>query len=196
MSEYKSLQTLKLEGVYQFCDYYDAEPLSLSSPAVKVITDFARRQPQMILKDVDIDHAVYMMLNGHVRSKLVVDHDDTFLGVVNSKDLSGRRVLSIAQKRQVARSDLTVEDVMTKKQDLHAMRFSTVASAKIGDVLQTLRELGQQHVLLMDEKGGLRGMISSSDIARALHVPVNIFQKAHSFRDIFEIIHEHGELMA
>ncbi|MBE0367597.1 CBS domain-containing protein [Pseudoalteromonas aurantia] len=196
MGEYKKLQTVKLDGKYLFCDQFDSQRLELSSCAVKVITDFTRRVPQVVLKDVDIDHALYMMVNGHVRSKLVVDHDDTFLGVINSKDLTGRKVLSVAQQRNQARSDLTVEDLMTQKSDLQAMSYSMVQTAKIGDVIETLKELGHQHVLLVDEEGGLRGMISASDIARSLHIPINILQKAHSFKDIFSIIYAHQEMIA
>ncbi|WP_234401283.1 CBS domain-containing protein [Pseudoalteromonas sp. T1lg23B] len=190
------MNTVKLAGVYNFCDYIDCERLTLDSSAENVVTDFTRRAPQVILKDVDIDHALYMMINGHVRSKLVIDHDDTFLGVVNSRDLTGRKVLSVAQKRSQSRSDLTVEDVMTSKADLHALPYSAIEEAKIGDILETLKEIGQQHVLLVGQDGGLRGMISASDIAKALHIPVNIFQKAHSFKEIFAIIHEHEEMSA
>ncbi|WP_240503664.1 MULTISPECIES: CBS domain-containing protein [Pseudoalteromonas] len=137
-----------------------------------------------------------MMINGHVRSKLVIDHDETFLGVVNSRDLTGRNVRSIAQKRSQSRSDLCVEDVMTSKADLHALPYSDIEEAKIEDILETLKEIGQQHVLLVGGDGGLRGMISASDIAKSLHIPVNIFQKAHSFKEIFTIIHEHEEMSA
>ncbi|CAH9054841.1 hypothetical protein PSECIP111951_01120 [Pseudoalteromonas holothuriae] len=196
MNEFKKLSTVKLENVYNFCNPYDSEPLLLESSALKVVTDFTRRAPQLILKDVDIDHALYMMVNGHVRSKLVIDHDDTFLGVVNSRDLTGRKVLSMAQKLSQARSDLSVEDVMTCKSELHALPYSSVKSAKIGDIIETLKDIGQQHVLLVNKRGGLRGMISASDIARALHIPVNILQKAHSFKEVFAIIHAHEDMFA
>lgn len=196
MGEFKKIDTVELQGVYQFCDHFDSERLDQSSCALKVVTDFTRRVPQVVLKDVDVDHALFMMVNGHVRSKLVVDHDDTFLGVINSRDLTGRKVLTVAQKRNQSRNDLTVEDLMTKKSELRAMPYSLVENAKIGDVLETLKELGQQHVLLIDEEAGLRGMISASDIARALHIPVNILQTAHSFKDIFEVIHDHEEATA
>jgi len=196
MGEFKKIDTVELKGVYQFCDHFDSEKLDLKSTALKIVTDFTRRTPQVILKDVDVDHALFMMVNGHVRSKLVIDHDDTFLGVINSRDLTGRKVLTVAQKRNQSRSDLTVEDLMTKKSDLRAMPYSMVENSKIGDVLETLKGLGHQHILLVDEKGSLRGMISASDIARALHIPVNILQTAHSFKEIFEIIHDHQEIIA
>ncbi|MFC0116728.1 CBS domain-containing protein [Pseudoalteromonas xiamenensis] len=196
MGEYRAIKTIKLDEVFQFCDHYDSEPLSLSSSALKVVTDFTRRQPQVIMKDVDVDHALYMMINGHVRSKLVIDHDDTFLGVITAKDLTGRKVLATAQKKSLGRADLTVEDMMTKRFELQAMPYRLVESAKIGDVVETLQDIGQQHVLLVDDKGALRGMISASDIARALHMPVNILEKARSFKSIFEIIHDREELDA
>lgn len=196
MGNYKKLNTVRLEGIYQLCDHFDSERLDLSHSADEIITDFSRRLPQVVLKDVDIDHALYMMMNGHVRSKIVIDHDDTFLGVINSKDLTGRKALSVAQQRNQSRNDLTVEDLMTSKSELHAMPYDLVQLAKIGDVLETLKELGHQHVLLVDDKGVLRGMISASDIARALHIPVNILKKAHSFKDIFSIIYEHQDMTA
>ena len=196
MGEFKKIDTVELKGVYQLCDHFDSDKLNLSSCALKIVTDFTRRTPQVILKDVDVDHALFMMVNGHVRSKLVIDHDDTFLGVINSRDLTGRKVLTEAQKRNQSRNDLTVEDLMTKKSALRAMPYSMIENSKIGDVLETLKGLGHQHILLVDEKGGLRGMISASDIARALHIPVNILQTAHSFKEIFEIIHDHQEVNA
>lgn len=196
MGEYRALKTVMLEDVFKFCNNYDSEPLTLSSSALKVVTDFTRRLPQVIAKDVDIDHALFMMVNGHVRSKLVVDHDDTFLGIVTAKDLTGRMVLSIAQKKNLTRNDLTVEDVMTSRRELHAMPYKMVEGAKIGDIVETLKDLGHQHVLLVDQNGLLRGMISASDIARALHMPMNILEKARSFQAIFSIVHNHDELKA
>ncbi|GEK11830.1 MULTISPECIES: CBS domain-containing protein [Pseudoalteromonas] len=187
MGQYKALKTIKLQGEFPLCDHFDSEPLSLDSTALKVVTDFTRRQPQVISKDVDIDHALYMMKNGHVRSKLVVDDDDNFLGVVNCRDLSGRKVLSVAQRKQIPREEVCVEDVMTTKDDLHAVSYDVVAKSTIGDVLETLQQLGLQHVLLSGADG-LRGMISASDIARALHIPVSILQKPTSFKEIFDVI--------
>ncbi|PAY00042.1 hypothetical protein CKO50_17340 [Pseudoalteromonas sp. HM-SA03] len=187
MGQYKALKTVKLEGVFQLCDHFDSEPLNMDSSAVKVVTDFTRRQPQVIAKDVDIDHALYMMKNGHVRSKLVVDDDDNFLGVVNCRDLTGRKVLSVAQRKQVSREDVCVEDVMVSKEELYAVPYEMVAKSTIGDVLETLQSLGLQHVLLVGSEG-LRGMISASDIARALHIPVSILQKPTSFKEIFGVV--------
>ncbi|WP_440056777.1 CBS domain-containing protein (plasmid) [Pseudoalteromonas sp. T1lg65] len=196
MGEFHSIRTIRLQGEHHLYKPTDSEPLTLNSCALLVVTDFANRQPQVISKDVDIDHALYMMKNGHVRSKIVVDYDDAFLGVVNSRDLTGRKVLSIAQRRGQPRSELTVEHVMTRKEDLHAIPYQSVEKSTIGDVLETMQQLGQHHILLTDEQSRLRGMISASDIARALHVPVSIFQKLSSFKDILEVMCGREDLTA
>ncbi|OHU96849.1 hypothetical protein [Pseudoalteromonas byunsanensis] len=62
---------------------------------------------------------------------------------VDSRDLTGRKVLSTVQKCSQLRSDLSVEDVMTSKADLHALPYSAIEGAKIGDILQTFKEIGQ-----------------------------------------------------
>ncbi|MEJ6473255.1 CBS domain-containing protein [Pseudoalteromonas piscicida] len=194
MGRYNALKTVKLEGTFQLCDHFDSEPLTMDSSALKVVTDFTRRQPQVIAKDVDIDHALYMMKNGHVRSKLVVDEGDNFLGVVNCRDLSGRKVLSVAQRKQISREDVCVEDVMVAKEALYAVPYEIVARSTIGDVLETLQSLGSQHVLLIGNEG-LRGMISAGDIARALHIPVSILQKPTSFKEIFGVVSGREDLI-
>ncbi|WP_237124944.1 hypothetical protein [Pseudoalteromonas sp. MMG022] len=58
MGEFRKMNTVKLAGVYNFCDYFDCERLTLNASALKVVTDFTRRAPKVILKDVDIAHAL------------------------------------------------------------------------------------------------------------------------------------------
>ena len=125
---------------------------------------------------------------GHVRSKIVIDHDENFMGVISSSDLSSYKVLHIAQLRNVSRGDLSVETLMLKKDEMRAIDFAKINNYTIGDVLATLKNLGQQHVLLIDKEHTLRGLISASDIARALHIPININEKAHTFKEIFDVV--------
>ncbi|GGO73811.1 CBS domain-containing protein [Bowmanella pacifica] len=191
----KILKTQALGQVTQFCATESAEPLNLDSAATKVVTDFTRRSPQLIDKDVSVDQALFMMRKGHVKSKLVVDAEQQFLGIVSFADLNSRKILMIANQRQQDRHELTVEDVMVPRSELHGIRYEHLKNATIADLVDTLRSLGEQHILLTDEQSRLRGLISSSDIARALHIPLDISLKASSFRDIFNVLHEHSELV-
>ena len=50
------------------------------------------------------------------------------------------------------------------------------------------KKLNPEHVLLIDKDQQLCGLISATDIARALQVPININEKAHTFKEIFEVV--------
>ncbi|MDF2177983.1 CBS domain-containing protein [Aliiglaciecola sp. CAU 1673] len=194
MKHYQAIKTLPLGSVNRFCHPNSMPALTLDSPATLVVTDFTRRQAQIIDKDVSIDQALFMMKKGHVKSKLVVDIDGGFLGIVSYNDLISRKVLMTAVERGLERADLCVADVMVDKQHLHGIPYEKVTQACIGDVLNTLQSLGDQHILLLDKDQQLRGLISASDIARALQIPLDINSKAHSFVDIFKVLHDHREL--
>ncbi|GAB3037741.1 CBS domain-containing protein [Bowmanella dokdonensis] len=191
---FKALKTHSLNNVLQFAASTSAEPLTLESPAWKVVTDFTRRNPQIIDKDVSVDQTLFMMKKGHVKSLLVVDADHQFLGVISFADLTSRKVLMIAAQKGLERQDLCVEDLMVTREHLHGIPYDRILNACIGDVVHTLRTLGEQHILLVDRDEKIRGLISAADIARALHIPLDIAPKAHSFKDIFDVLHEHREL--
>ena len=191
---FKALKTHKLNNVLQFTASTSAEALNLNSPALKVVTDFTRRNPQVIEKDVSVDQALFMMKKGHVKSLLVVNAEQHFLGVISFADLTSRKVLMIAAQKGLERQDLCVEDLMVTRHYLHGIPYDRILNASIGDVVHTLRELGEQHILLTDGEDRIRGLISATDIARALHIPLDIAPKAHSFKDIFDVLHEHREL--
>ena len=188
MTDFRVIETVPLGGVHAITNLKSAEQLTINSEAASVITDFSKKRPQLIEKDVLVDEALYMMKMGHVRSKLVIDHDENFLGVVSSSDLASYKVLHIAQLRNVSRNELTVENLMIEKGSLRAIEYDKITFYSIGDVLETLKNLGQQHVLLIDKEQQLRGLISATDIARALQVPININEKAHTFKEIFEVV--------
>jgi DeoR family transcriptional regulator, catabolite repression regulator len=53
-------------------------------------------------------------------------------------------------------------------------------------VLNTLQHNGEQHCLVIDtDSHHIRGVISASDIASRLHIPVHI-EKAPTFLNIFD----------
>ena len=188
MANFRVIETIPLNNVQSISNLCGNQALDISSNASHIVTDFSQKRPQLIEKDVLVDQALYMMKMGHVRSKIVIDHDENFMGVISSSDLSSYKVLHIAQLRNVSRGDLSVENLMLKKDEMRAIDFTKINNYTIGDVLATLKNLGQQHVLLIDKEHTLRGLISASDIARALHIPININEKAHTFKEIFDVV--------
>ncbi|KXI27348.1 CBS domain-containing protein [Paraglaciecola hydrolytica] len=194
MSSFKTLTSIPLSQVQTLRVNDVVEPLQLESPATFVMTDFSRRSPRIIELDTSVDEALRIMDKIHVRSKLVIDKNLNLVGIVNLSDLLSRKVLMAANLKGVKRTDVSVGDVMVKISELHAVRLSKIQCSNIGDVLATMRALGEQHLLVYDNDKNIRGAISAADIGRALQIPVDINATAHSFKDIFNVIHEHYEL--
>jgi CBS domain containing-hemolysin-like protein len=171
-----------------------AETLDLSSPATFVMTDFTRRSPLLIDQDASIDEALLIMRKTHSKTRIVVNEKMQMLGIVSSADAMSRKVLMSAHLKGVTRQDITVRDVMNDLNEVHGVKYNKVVKSSIGDVLETMRELGEQYLLVMDDNNFVRGLICASDIRRALRIPVEINTTAHSFKDVFSVIHGHREL--
>lgn len=189
MTEYKLMKVLGLEKVNTFYEPVDIETASQDRPAMEVVTDFHHTRPLVLEAGVSVDEADRLLKKAHVHMKLVVDKDENFLGIVSLSTLESQEALRIAHDRGVTRSELTVEDVMMRRSELHALSYSELQTSSIGDVLNTLRDLGQNHILVLDEdQNRICGVVSASDIARRLHVPVEIMYRATSFVEVVQAL--------
>jgi hypothetical protein len=117
------------------------------------------------------------------------------LGIIDSSTLESLRVLSKAYEKGISRQELTVHDMMTSATKLVALRDSDTRKCTIADVPTTLQRHGSQHILILDTiTRSILGIISASDIAWALHVPVDISYRASSFQEVFNSLYCHKDL--
>ncbi len=189
MNTYHRLSTVPVAGIEHIERPEQDKTLDLESPALEVFTDFSERTPLMLEQSTPIDEAIETMRRTHVKLKLVIDARESFRGVISMADLLSVKVARASEETGLRREDLTVFHVMTRREDLHAISLQAVRSARIGDILATMESFGDQHVLVIDpDRKSVRGIISAVDIARGLHVPVRITDRANSFADIYRAI--------
>ncbi|GAC17667.1 CBS domain-containing protein [Paraglaciecola arctica] len=169
--------------------------VDIHSSAEHVVNDIDCIVSQMIAPDTSIDEALTVMRLSNRKSKLYVGTDTKLLGVVSGFTLVSRVVLMIANRKGVARADLTVSDVMSQAYKMPALRKSNVHRACIGDIKKTMESLGEAHIQVVDENNKICGVISSTDISRVLDEPVYINATAHSFKDYFDVMQKHEELI-
>jgi CBS domain-containing protein len=169
--------------------------LDIHSSAEYVVKDIHCILSQMIAPDASIDEALTVMRLSNKKSTLYVGTETKLLGVISSFTLVSRVVLMIANRKCVVRSDLTVADVMSPINKMPVLRKNNVHRACIGDIKKTMESLGEAHIQVVDETNKIFGVISSTDISRVLHEPVYINATAHSFKDCFNVMHEHEELI-
>ena len=187
MKIFKRLPTTSLANVHNILCPARNKSIDLHSPALEVFTDFNTTWPLMIEQGTGIEAAREAMKRTHVRLHLVIDQDEHFKGIITLSDLLSVKVMRARVRTGLGVDDLGVVDVMTRREALHAIEYKLFCNARVGDILATMETYGHQHALVVDsEHDQVRGIVSSSDIARALHVPVNINERATSFSDIYQ----------
>jgi len=191
MSAYRTIETTNLSAIETIRHPANSHfHLDMDSSAMEIFTDFNQQQPLMLEGTVGITHAEELMKKAHVHLKLVIDEDENFRGVIILADLMSIKVTKAMEATGLTREELTVSDVMTPKGSLRAIDFNDFSHAKIGDLVSTMKRFGEQHLLVVEPgEKSIRGIVSSRDIARRLHVSVYITERANSFSDIYNVVH-------
>lgn len=189
MDQYKQLAVHSLEKVDSFFTAVDAPEKCTDSPAMNVVTDFHFTRPSVLEADVCIDEAIRMMVKAHVHMKLIVDSNERFLGIVSMSMLQGRRAMRAAQQTGATRAEITVADVMVRRDRLHALSHEELQKSTVGDVLHTLKDLGEHHMLVLDrQQNRICGVVAASDVAKFLNAPIEIVQRAASFVEVVDAL--------
>ncbi|MBA2655766.1 MAG: CBS domain-containing protein [Tatlockia sp.] len=179
------LKTYDLTGIKQLVCPEDNANLTLESPALDIFTDFKQTEPLVVEHTLDIVTAEDLMKKTHVKLKLVLDQGN-FVGMLAYEDLIGEKAL--AHANHLRRSEILVSQIMTPRSSLEAIDYIDVKRAKIKDIVETLKNEGRQHFLVIDGKERyIRGIFSAADIARRLHVPINI-NRVSTFMDIYRAL--------
>ncbi|MEZ5572568.1 MAG: CBS domain-containing protein [Halioglobus sp.] len=165
------------------------QQLHLHSPAMEVFTDFSLQNPLMLEQNTSIDDARAIMRSTHTKLFLVIDAQESFRGVITLNDLVSEKVMEAMDRSRLPRHELTVEHVMTPRSKLRAIDFGQYQLATIGDVLARMQKYGEQHMIVVEtESASIRGIVSAHGIARRMHAPVFISERAVSFSEIYKAL--------
>lgn len=161
----------------------------LNDPAIEVMTDLRVVAPVTIGPETSICIAQEQMMNRGVRLLFVVDANTTLLGLVTCFDLLGEKPMQQIERLGGRREDIRVRDIMTPHDQLEVLTLTDVLGAKVGHIVATLKACGRQHALVVDreETSGwqmVRGIFSSSQIARQVGMEISISRKAETFAEI------------
>ena len=183
----KTLTTFKLDSIDHLVQPEEFVETTVHSPARQIFTDFKITQPFVIEAETKATDAELEMRRAHVKLKLVVDRSMELVGVASFQDVAEQEIIKKVGEG-FTRDDIRVAELMRPRAGLQALDIAEVDKATVGDVLHTLQTNGEQHCLVIDrERHHIRGLISASDIARRLHIPV-VIEKAPSFADVFRVL--------
>jgi CBS domain-containing protein len=162
--------------------------VSLDSPAIDVMTDLSRVAAEAIPANVSVDYAEARMIASGVRLLFVTNQNNEVLGIITSRDLSGERIVRFITDSHSTRKDLIVRDIMTPQLRVEVLEMNDVATARVGDIVATLKRMGRQHALVVDRDAGgrqsIRGVLSTSQIGRQLGESIDTADFAGNFADL------------
>ena len=198
LQDFKNIRLLDATNVeYILSPDKSATPASMYSSALDVFTDFTITKPVTVSESMPILEALEYMKSQHVRLLFVLDNQDNFSGIITAADASGRKVMAFMQKDGVSRDQVQVRHVMLGKLNIRALTYPQLEDAKVGDIMLTLKDSGDQHVIVIDESAAgvprVRGIISSSDISRRLKISFDVMYEAKSFAEIENVVTQGGD---
>lgn len=160
----------------------------LESPAIEVMTDLRRVGSITVAPDVAVADAEQSMKRHGVRALMVVDALHRMLGIVTATDILGEKPLKLVHERGYRHAELAVRDVMTPAERIDVIAMNDVLHAEVGHVLATLKHSARQHALVVDQEADgrwmVRGMFSSTQIARQLGITLHSAEVGRSFAEI------------
>jgi len=164
-----------------------AEHLDMEAPALRIMTDLTVVPAATIEPGRSIDEANEAMIRRGIRLLFVLNTDQRLVGLLTATDILGEKPLRLAVERGVPRRELVVSDIMTAAEQLEAIDYKSVASAKVGHVVATLKAQGRQHALVVESAAGgnfVRGILSATQIARSLGITLQPGEISRSFAEI------------
>ncbi len=166
--------------------------VTLDDSALQVMTDLNEHQAFSIDETAPIDSANNKMIACGVRLLFVTNTDGHIVGLITASDLLGKRPIQYLAEHSGRREDIMVKDIMTPKQHLDVFRLTDISNARVGDIVESITQLGRQHMLVVEtnEAGqeSIRGIFSSTQIGRQLGTPIELSNRANSFAELGKAI--------
>jgi CBS-domain-containing membrane protein len=165
-----------------------AARVTLDSPALDVMTDLSQASTVIVTRLESVDEAHLRMRQRGVRLLLVIDEARRVAGIVTATDVLGEKPMQASVAHGIGHQDVTVADIMTPQDRLEVLRLEDVRFAKVGHIVATLQYSGRQHAAVVDiaadGRQTLRGLFSSSQIARQLGIAIPTSEIASTFAEI------------
>jgi CBS-domain-containing membrane protein len=157
-----------------------------------VMTDFKQVSAVVIRPGDTVDEAHARMVQRGVRLLLVLDDERRVAGLITATDILGEKPMRLVAQTGCRREELRVSDIMTPQERLEVLDLEDVRSARVGHIVATLAASGRQHAMVVDRDGQgremVRGLFSTTQIARQLGTPISTVERMRTFAEIESVL--------
>jgi predicted transcriptional regulator len=162
--------------------------ITLNDAAFSMMTDFSHIRPFTTTADASIEAINTKMIACGVRLLFVAERDEVLLGLVTYNDIFGEKPLKYIQEHGGKREEITALDIMTPMSRLESLQLSDILRARVGDIVETMKTSGRQHVLVTENQPDgsqvISGMFSSTQIENRLKIKIELSPRANTFADL------------
>jgi CBS-domain-containing membrane protein len=189
-SDYQNLTHKLLAPGTTITHRHQPEPRSigLADSAASVYTDFSLTHPFSVSAATPIDQVNEKMIACGVRLLFVTEGDAVLLGLVTYSDLSGDKPVRYIQAHGGTRNEILAQDLMTPLAQLEALHRPDVEKSRVGDIVETIKAAGRQHMLVSDfgENGDqtITGLFSSTHIEKLVGIKIELSARAQTFSEL------------
>ncbi len=191
MAQYRSLDMYALDGETALDRPRQdmRESVDLNDPALEVVTNLSKVAAMTINPCASMDNANERMIAANVRLLFVTDQYYNVMGLVTARDITGERAVLYMQEHGGRREDIMVRDIMTPRHKIEALDYDELVTAKVGDVVETLRRIGRQHALVMKRGEGsnisrIAGVISTTQVIQQTGQQINVIGLPTTIADL------------
>ncbi|MHC4221083.1 MAG: CBS domain-containing protein [Planctomycetota bacterium] len=188
--KYQSLPNNLLSSGVLIADHRSGKSMkvTLEDAAFSVITDFSHIKPFSTTSGANIDEINSKMIACGVRLLFVAEHDEVLLGLVTYNDIFGEKPLQYIKEQGGRREEILARDIMTPVGQLEAVQLTDILTARVGDIVETIKTTGRQHLLVCedqpDDTHAIKGLFSSTQIEKRLGIKIEMSARANTFADI------------
>lgn len=165
-----------------------AKAITREDKADTVLTNFKNTQPFSITSTATMDEANNRMIACGVRLLFAAEADGVLHGIITYTDLFGEKSIQYIKEHGGSREDILVQDIMTPLSQLEALREEDVIKSSVGDIIETIKTVGRQHMVVIatgDENTQvITGLFSSTNIERLIGARIELSGRANTFADL------------
>lgn len=161
--------------------------LSLSSPASVLVDAFTDRKPVTVHADDGIQETLHVMNAMKTSVCLIENARHEIIGIVTKRDLMGQKAVAYATKTSTPFADLSVRDIMIPRASLYSISKETARAADIGDVVETLKRIGDTYILITEEqvnRSEIKSVVSTEEINQLLETHLFLGHRALNMMDM------------
>ncbi len=162
--------------------------ISLEDAAFSMMTNFNHIRPFATTSHANIDAINTKMIACGVRLLFVAEQDEVLLGLVTYNDIFGEKPLQYIQEHGGKHEEILARDIMTPLDRLEALQLADILTARVGDIVETMKSSGRQHILVCEDQAdgshAITGLFSSTQIEKRLGIKIELSPRANTFAEL------------